>query len=348
MSSASLGDRSTVAPAPRAATRTRRVALALLNNSVLIALLVEIAIFAVLSPRLFFSLPNALNVLRLASLGGIVVACYTCAMIAGQIDLSTSYVGGLAAVVFAVLVQVAAWPFAAALAAALVLAAAIGLLNSFLITRIGIPSLIATLAIGTLCFGLAFLAVDVWGQSGSIRLGPPVRSAVTRAPGGIPLTIYLMLATYLVLALVLAHTKLGAHLYALGGNAQVAHLNGIHSTGLIRFVLVLTAVSSAVAAIFLSGRQLAAGPAISVLGAASSGSLAAPASPLVAALFAGVALNGGSGRVERTLLGVLFLAVLAIGLAIVNAPVYVRTAVEGLAFVCAILLDSVRERLETR
>jgi ribose/xylose/arabinose/galactoside ABC-type transport system permease subunit len=144
------------------------------------------------------------------------------------------------------------------------------------------------------------------------------------------------------------HTRIGAHLYAIGGNPQAARLNGINTGRLIALVLVLTALSTTVASILLSGRQLAAGPIISALGASSSGSLASPASPLVAALFAGVALSGGEGRVERTLLGVLFLATLSIGMAIVNLPVYMRISIEGIASVLAILLDSLRRRIETR
>jgi ribose transport system permease protein len=321
----------------------------LLDNSILIALIVAVVIFSVLSPTIFFSLPNLITVLRLASLGGIIVACYTCAMIAGQLDLSTPFVGGLTAVVFAVLFQVMALPLAIAFIIAIALAAGIGWFNSWLVNRVGIPTLIGTVAVGALCYGAAFLIVDSFGQSGVIRLTrPPLRSIVNTTLFNVPISVYLMFVVYFVVFVLLTHTRVGAHLYALGGNPQAARLNGIRTQRLIALVLMMTAVSAGVASILLSGRQMASGPAISILGASASGSLAAPASPLVAALFAGVSLSGGVGRVERTLFGVLFLAVLAIGMAIINLPAFVRILIEGLAFVAAILLDSIRQRMDTR
>ena len=343
------GQRDSFQGARQEASRGRSILLFFLNNGILIALLVELAIFSIASPTIFFSTSNLITILRLASLAGILVACYTCALIAGQIDLSTAYVGSLAAVIFAILFQIAAWPLAVAWIAALVLAGAIGWFNSWLICRVGVPSLIATLAVGTLCYGIGFFLADIYGRTQAIMLvRPPLRSVVNTAFFGVPITIYLMFLIYLVVYALLNHTRVGAHLYALGGNPQAALLNGIPTTRLVRLVLVLTAVSSGMVSIFLSGRQLSAGPVVSALGASQSGALAAPASPLVAALFAGVSLSGGSGKVERTLFGVLFLAVLTIGMAILNLPVFIRILVEGLAFVLAILLDSIRQQIEMR
>ena len=271
-------ERSSIADERSAMSRRRAIGLFLLDNGVLLALVVEIVVFSLASPDVFFTSGNLINILRFASLGGILVACYTCAMLAGQLDLSTPQVGGFAAVIFAVLFQIAQWPLLAALAVALVAAVVIGLLNSWLISRLGIPSLVATLAVGTLCLGIAYVIVDALGQSGAIRITrPPLRSVVSTELLGIPVTVYIMFVVYLVLYVLMNHTKLGAHLYAIGGNAQAAQLNGIQITRLIRLVMVLTAVSAGFTSIFLSGRQLAAGPFISALGASSSGSLAAPA-----------------------------------------------------------------------
>jgi ribose/xylose/arabinose/galactoside ABC-type transport system permease subunit len=343
------GQRATFQDQRRVSRRTETWMLFVLNNGILLALIAEAVIFSIASPNIFFTVDTLVTVLRLASLAGILVACFTAALIAGQIDLSTPQVGGFVAVVFALMFQVGQWPLEVAFLLALLLGAGVGLLNSWLISRFGLPSLIVTLAVGTLCFGVAFLLVDAYSTSGTIPLvKPPLRSIINSEILGIPVSIYLMFLVYLAMYVLMNHTRIGAHLYAIGGNPQAARLNGINTGRLIALVLILTALATTVASILLSGRQLAAGPIISALGASSSGSLAAPASPLVAALFAGVALSGGEGRVERTLLGVLFLATLSIGMAIVNLPVYMRISIEGIAFVLAILLDSLRRRIETR
>jgi ribose transport system permease protein len=316
----------------------RSAALFLLDNAIVVALLVAVIVFSLASPEVFFSSTNLISILRFASLGGIIVACYSCAMIAGQLDLSTSQVGAFTGVVFALLFQVLRWPLPLALLAALAFAGTIGWLNGQLINRVGLPSLVTTLAVGTLIYGLSYLIVDGFGTASVMRLTrPPLRSLVNADLFGIPVSIYLMFALYAVIYVLLNHTRFGAHLYAIGGNPQAARLNGIRVPQLISTVLVMTAIAAGVATILLAGRQLAVTPTTTVL-----------ASPLVAALFAGVSLSGGVGRIERTLIGVLFFSVLGIGLSILSLPPFVRFTVEGLAFVLALLTDSIRTHLEQR
>jgi ribose transport system permease protein len=310
----------------------------LIDNAILIALVLAVVVFSVASPDVFFTPTNLISVLRFASLGGIVVAFYTLAMIAGQLDLSTVQVGALCGMVFAALYQIAGWPLLVALPLALLAAALFGLLNSYLISNVGVPSLVTTLAVGTLAYGVSFLILDTFGNASVMRLNrPPLRSLINTEVVGVPITIVLMFVVYGFVYVLLNHTRFGAHLYAVGGNALAARLNGISVSKVTTLALVLTAVASGIATIMLGARQLAVTPAMAVL-----------ASPLVAALFAGVSLSGGSGRIERTLIGVLFFAVLGIGLSILALPSWVRFSVEGIAFVLALLTDSIRTHLETR
>jgi ribose transport system permease protein len=324
---------------PGFVARTRRSpAIFLLDNAIVVALVAAIVVFSVASPEVFFSWTNLISILRFASLGGIIVACYTCAMIAGQLDLSTSQVGAFTAIVFTLFFQVMRWPLVLALVAALAGAALIGWINSLLINRVGVPSLVTTLAVGTLAYGLSYLLVDAFGSSSVMRLTrPPLRSLINTSFLGVPISIFLMFGMYAVIYVLLNHTRFGAHLYAVGGNPQAARLNGIRVSRLIATVLMMTAVSAGAATILLGARSLAVTPLMTVL-----------ASPLVAALFAGVSLSGGVGRIERTLVGVLFFSVLGIGLSILSLPPFVRFSVEGLAFVLALLTDSIRSHLEQR
>ncbi len=338
------GQRASFQMPGRRTSRRQATARFLLNNGLLFALLVEIAIFALASPDIFFSTGNLFTVLRVSAITGIMVAFYTMALIAGQIDLSTVQVGNLTAVIFAWMFEIAQWPLEVAFLLALLCAAGAGFINSWLVNRVRIPALIATLALGTLCFGIAIAIVQANSTTGLIRLArPPLRSIVSAEIAGIPVVVLLMLAVYVLVYIVLNHTRLGAHLYALGGNPQAARLTGVQSARLVRLVLVGTAVSSSIASIILAGRNLSASAASTVGGAG-----ALLGGPLVAAVFAGVGLSGGVGKIERTLIGVLFLSVLSVGMSIVNASPFIRIMVEGLAFVFAILLDSIRQHLETR
>ncbi len=310
----------------------------LLENAIFVALALAIVVFSLASPDNFFTSTTFVAVLRFASLGGILVAFFTCAMIAGQLDLSALTVGALGAMVFAVCFQVLQIPLLLALLIALGVAALFGALNSYLIYQVQIPSLVTTLAVGTLAYGVSYLLLDSFGTSNIMRLSrPPLRSLINTQVLGLPISIVLMFICYFVLYVVLNHTKLGSHIYAVGANANAARLNGVRVSSVIYFVLVSTAIAAGFATIMLGGRQLAVTPLMSVTSA-----------PLVAALFAGVSLSGGSGRIERTLVGVLFFAVLGIGLSILALPSWVRFSVEGLAFILALLTDSIRNHLETR
>jgi ribose transport system permease protein len=322
-------------PRPRAVLRF------LLNNGLLIALVIEIVIFSTASPEIFLSTGNLFTVLRISATTGITVAFYTIALIAGQIDLSTAQVGALSAVVFAWMFAILEWPLEISFLLAMAFAALLGLVNSWLVIRIRIPSLIATLALGTLSYGIAISVIQANSTTGLIKLTrPPLREIVNTEVSGIPATVILMFVVYAIIYVLLNHTRLGAHLYALGGNPQAARLNGIQDKRLVRFVLIFTAMSAGLTAIIVSGRGLSAGAATPVGGVLGG--------PLVAAIFSGVGLSGGSGRIERTLIGVIFLAVLTSGMSILNVSPFARAMIEGLAFVSAILIDSIRQRIETR
>lgn len=317
--------------------RRRRVVQFLLDNGLFIAFALEFTLFAVAAPDLFIRTRTMEAILRLSGPAGIVLASYTITLISGQIDLSTAQVGGMASLMFAAVFQLLEWPLGVALALTVVLTISVGLLSSYLIQQ-GIPSFVSTLAVGVVCGGIGFLIIDLTDQPGMIRLvRPPLRDIANFEIFGVPFVIPMMFVAYAIGWVVLNQTRFGAHIYAMGGNPAAAALNGINAIRIARIVLVVNAVITGMAGILIAGRQLAAQPGVEGLGQS-----------LTAALFAGVALSGGSGKIERTLIGLLFLSTLTIGLGILNVAAPVRQLIFGSAFVFAILLDSIRQQLATR
>jgi len=302
------------------------------------ALVIALVTFGLLLPGLFFTPENLLGILRYAALGGIVVAGFSLALIAGQIDFSTVQVGILTSAVFAALYQYQSWPLLPALLVALLAAAACGLLSALIINVLKVPSLVTTLAVGVLALGLSYVIFDFYGATGSLRLSrPPVRSIATATPLGVPIAVWTMLLVYGLSYGVLNYTRFGAHLYAVGGNAQAARVNGVRVEWVITAVMVTVALLAGLATLLFSGRNITVSPSAAVISA-----------PLAAVLLAGVSLAGGSGRLERTLLAVLFFAVLGIGLSLLALPAFVRVILEGSVFVLALLGESARQHLETR
>ena len=318
-------------------SRGKQVVQFLLDNGLFIAFVLEVTFFAFAVPNMFLQSRTLEAILRLSGPAGIVLASYTITLISGQIDLSTAQVGGMASLMFAAVFQLLEWPLGVALALTVLLTIAVGTLSSWLI-RQGIPSFVSTLAVGVVCGGIGFLIINLTGQPGMIRLvRPPLRDIANFEIFNVPFVIPLMFLTYIIGWVVLNQTKFGAHIYALGGNPAAAALNGINAVRIARIVLVTNAVITGMAGILIAGRQLAAQPGVEGLGQS-----------LTAALFAGVALSGGSGKIERTLIGLLFLSTLTIGLGILNVSAPLRQLINGLAFVFAILMDSIRRQLASR
>ena len=313
-----------------------------LDNGIIIALIVEVAIFALIAKEKFWN-PDVLAIILQTAAGvGIIQPFYTLSMISGIVDF-----GGapLAAVLFAVLVTALKIPWPVALLIGMGASLLIGLFNSWVVIRIKIPPIIATLITGGVVGGVSYMLADAFGKALQIKLAvPAIRMLWTVKPFGLPLTVYLMLTLYVIVYVLLNHTKLGAHLYAIGSNPDAAIRAGINYTRLFIFVFILLNVMTSLGNIIYSVRVLNAGPYIGPNVTSGAG----VAVTLVAALFAGIGLFGGSGRVEFTLVGLLFFSVLLVGMAVVGFPPQFRVAVDGLAILAALLLDAIRRYLSSR
>jgi ribose transport system permease protein len=209
-----------------------------------------------------------------------------------------------------------------------------------------IPSIVATLVVGALAYGFAYLITDTYGQASQIRMiVPALRQIWKTSLIGLPLTVWLMFLVYALVFVVLNHTRLGAHLYALGANRDAAFRAGIKVNRLIVIVMMVLALTTGFANLLFNARGMAAGPNLSPALTASGAGIAIT---LVGALFAGIGLFGGTGRVEFTLVGLLFFSILLVGMAVINFPAQIRVAVDGIAIILALLLDSLRRYYASR
>ncbi|MCX6079406.1 MAG: ABC transporter permease [Chloroflexi bacterium] len=334
-------------------SRAEKVGRFMLNNGLLIALLAEIAIFALLIPiDIFFSQLNIINILRMSAGVGILGIFYAVAIIAGVIDLGYLGAMSLAGLILGTLFQIAKWPLSLACLAALVVLMLVEGVNILLITRIRVTSIIATIATSILAVGLSYLIMFQVTKEGYLRIQRlELQDLADFNILGVPAIIPLFVITFIFVYIVMNETKLGAHLYAIGGNAQAAQLNGISRSRLTALVLMGVAIGAWITTIYVLSRTLYAQVLMGSFGAstgAAQGTAFVRPDPLIACLFAGIALFGGVGRVERLLLAILFLAVMVSGMGILNVSASLRVTVDGLAFVFAVLLESVRQRIESR
>ncbi len=233
----SAGDPGTTRGAAWAATRRRAGTIFLQFGMVWAFVILVIAASIVYSG--FFDPQNLKNVFAQSASVGIVAVGMTFVMIGGGFDLSVGAVFALGAVFFANRAD----PFGLWGAAAIVLlvSLACGIINGFIVTKLRVNPFVATLGTGSAFGGAAYI------YSKSAPQTPSHDGFQTLGTGyalGLPLSGWVMLAVFLVGALVLSRTTYGRSIYAIGGNNEAARLAGLRVDALRGSTYVLAAVCS--------------------------------------------------------------------------------------------------------
>lgn len=230
---------------------------------------------------------------------GITAVGMTFVILSGGIDLSVGAVIGFTGVLVAVLISWAGWHPLAAFTMALAIAAAFGGVMGLAIHYLQVPAFIVTLA------GM-FLARG--GASVITQDSVPVKhdfydwisDLIIRLPGGGRLSFIglLMVAVFVIGALVAHRTKFGSYVYALGGNAVSASLMGVPVAQTTVGVYMLSSVLAALAGIVFS-LYTSAGYPLAAVGVELDA--------ISAVVIGGTLLTGGYGFVLGTFIGVMLL-----------------------------------------
>jgi len=305
-----------------------------LDSGIYVALVALFIYFAIASPY-FLTQRNLVYVGAAVAVTGVLAAGMTIALIAGQLDLTVGANVAIVSVVVALLIgdNVSA-PLA--VLAGLAVGAVIGLCNTFLVVRLGINSIIATLAFSIAIRGLAEILTN--GQVKPL-LKPGLQDFITYSLLKAPLSVYILIVIYLVSWIVLAFTRSGWHIYGVGGNASAALRSGIRVKQVYTAVFVTTGILAAVGGVITAGNAGSGGPAY------ASG---AEFDVLTAVLLGGIGLGGGSGRIQRTLAGVLVIGILNNGLTLLSVDTYYQQLARGAVFVLAVILGAISERRRAR
>jgi ribose/xylose/arabinose/galactoside ABC-type transport system permease subunit len=333
-------------PSP-AAMSNRALAAGLRVGGIVIAIAIVIIVFTVIAkPNTFFTITNALGVMRSMSTIAIVAMGLTLVIVVGEIDLSFGYVYGLASILVGVAWVVWGWPIWAAIGLAFLAAAGIGAVNALLVTLVKIPSFIVTLGTGQLVFGTTLLVSNTATINPSY---PPVGKAVPAAeiawffglsnqqlPFGVPMQALWMAGVALVIGFLLSRSLFGFRLKAIGGNPAAAQLARLPITKYKFAAFMLCSILATLAATldfaFIGSVQPNAGVSLTF--------------PVFAAvIIGGASLSGGRGTAIGTLSGALLLALIANGLALLSAGAYLSNFVSGAVTIAAVVLDRLTQRL---
>lgn len=285
----------------------------------------------------FFSARNLLNVMRNVALQGVIAFGMTAVIISGEIDLSVgsavAFSGCLAAWLTRAFVATGLGVTSAAviaIVAVLLTGGGIGLFTAFMRNQFSVPTFITTLALMTILSGAANL----------ITGGFPITSFpewFNFFGGGfvlgIPVPALIFLATFFVMQFVMRSTNFGWAVYATGGNAEAARLNGINIRKVKYAVIGLTGVFAALTGIMVSSQIMSGTPTV-----AEGWELQI----ISAVIIGGTSLFGGEGRIWGTFVGVVFLGVIINGMTLLNISQYWQLVVRGVLILTAIFVNNLQ------
>jgi ribose transport system permease protein len=297
----------------------------------LLALVVMVIALAAISDR-FLTTSNIINVLRQISVNAIIAFGMTVVIIGAGIDLSVGSLLALVGVSTALLATSVGLPVWLALLVALLLGLLLGALNGVFIGYAGVAAFIVTLAGLTIFRGAALVLTDGRPVSGL----PAIFSKIGYGTFlGLPLPIWIMFGVLLVTYVLLRHTALGRSVYAVGGNPEAARLSGIPVRRVLAFTYAFSGLTTAVAAIVLTGRLNSAQPTAGV---------AFELDAIAAVVVGGTSLFGGRGGVWGTLVGALIIGVINNGMNLLNVSSFYQQIVKGGVILAALLIDRVLSR----
>lgn len=295
--------------------------------STVVVLVLMFLIFAATVDR-FLQPQNLLNIAQQISILTIVGIGLTFGFAAREMDLSVGFAVGLAGILVPLLLtKDVALPLAllAGVGAGLV----IGGINAALVTIIGIPSLIATLATASILFGIAFILTG-----GRAIYGGLPETYLWLGQGriaGFPVLAILMLIAVAIAWFVMERTVFGRYIYAVGGNRKAAELSGIN----VRFyriaALVVCSVFATVAGMLLAAR----------LGSGQPNAGERYLLDGLATVFIGMTmLRPGTSTVIGTFFGALFIGIINNGLNLLGMDTYIQSIVKGIIILVAVAIVS--------
>ena len=292
--------------------------------------LILIAVFSVLSPY-FLTLRNMLQIGGNVAYIGLMAAAGTPLIIAGGLDLSVAAIAGLTGVVISMLYGMG-FPIWIGVLLAIVVAAAIGVVNGLFTTRLRLNPLIVTLGMMSIISGIALVLTG--GLTRPLMV-PGFNWVGSGRVVGVPIPFIIMMVTFVGLWIVMTKMRFGRYIYAAGGNAEASRLIGIPLERTVITLYVISAISGAIAGTILGAMLGAAGPT-----AAGSQLLTV----IAAIILGGTSLNGGRGSVWGTLLAVLILGTLNNGLTLLNVSSFWQDVTRGVVLMLAVSLDQIRTR----
>lgn len=298
------------------------------QEGVLFLIMLVSVLFLATRTDKFLTVDNLLQQGRFMAEVGLIAIPMTYIIITGGIDLSVGSILGLTAIVLGWTWQELGFPLELAIITGIISGTIAGFVNGLFIVRVGVPPLIMTLATLALYRGLA----EGISEARSARGYPEWFFQLGQGELlGIPTQLWLLIIAVIIFAIVLARTRLGRALYAIGNNETGARFSGLTVNRHLLFIYTFSGFMSAVAGYIFVSRvsttrsDMGAGIELDVIAAVVLG---------------GTSIFGGTGSIPGTIIGVVLIQLLKNGLVLTGVTSDATIVVIGSVLIFAILVNN--------
>lgn len=312
-------------------------------------ILLLVVIFFALIAKNFITGINIINIFLEASVLGVLTIGQAIVLMSGNFDLSAEGTVSLVTVLAAWLMlpyrnmalaqaggigwQLSPW---IVIPIMLLVGTIAGWVNGMLITRLKMNNFIVTLAMQLVLRGIAYVI-----SMGAIMPGTPAlfNWLGSGRIGSVPVSVIATIFLFIVFSFILANTRFGRELYAVGANKDAARASGFKPPVTITQAYMISGFLAGIAGWMLLGRIQASNPDLGV---------GMTLQTVAAAVIGGVALSGGSGTLLGAFAGVLLLSVISDGMNLINVNPFWVDGVRGLIILVALLLEAQKVRFKVR
>lgn len=242
----------------------------------------------------FFSVKQCMVLIRLASFTALFALCQMIVMSigGGGLDLSIGYISALSAIIAGHIMEGSNMGVFPAIVIAILVGAVFGLLNGVLVSYIGLPPLVVTMAMASVIQGICYLYTTYIPISGAP--GSCITFFTSKFTGIVPNMLFMLIPVAIVVEIIYKKTRLGVKLLGVGSNEITAHLSGVNVKRVRAFAYMASGIVAALCGIVLLGYFDKASMDLGNNYVMTS---------IVCAVIGGVSINGGKASYIPVILG---------------------------------------------
>ncbi len=332
MSTSTQTDAASSGGAPASSGRSSGGIVHLLENYALLILTILVFVFFSVFPASSGTFPTLTNlnvILGSQAVIAMVAIAALFPLVCGYFDFSLGAIAAMAQVLTAGFMAKSGWPLWLAVIVPIVLAALVGVVNGFLVTRLHMSPFVTTLGMATLISGIM-----VW-YTGGQTIVSGIDPAITRFGSsrllGLPTVVFVLLVVAAIAWYFFTHTPFGRSLYAIGSSSSSAKLVGIRVDRNVWTTFIVAAAIAGLAGVMQLSRA----------GSASASTGNDLLFPALAAVFLGAtAIAPGFFNVIGTIIGAIFVSISVSGLTLSGASGWASSVFNGLALLAAVGLST--------